>query len=77
MQAVLFAQGVSSVTPYLTNSAFGKPEFYFLSTTLNDESLQNTLPLYSSLLVTLYKNLFTDMTAMAVHLMSESVWSDS
>lgn len=73
MQAVLFAQGVSSVMSYLIISAFGKLECYFLSTTLNDESLQNTLPLYYSLLVTDYKNLFTDMTAMAVHLMSKSV----
>lgn len=77
MQAVLFAQGVSSVTSYLTNSAFGRPACYFLSSTLNDKSLQNTMPFYYSLLVTDYKYLFTDMTAMAVNLMCERVLSDS
>lgn len=73
MRAVLFAQGVSSVTSYLNNSAFGKPACYFLSSTLDDKSLQNTMPFYYSLLVTDYKYLFTDMTAMAVNLMSRSV----
>lgn len=77
MRAVLFAQGVSSVTPYLTNSAFGKPACYFFSSTLDDKSSQNTVPFYYSLLVTDYKYLFTDMTSMAVNLMHERVLSDS